>query len=66
MDDIFDWAYSAAQLAAGTQPWEKLSDLERMQAITRQIDRLDVSQIGRSLAMLMKQSHAEALHPSPS
>jgi hypothetical protein len=37
MNNVFDWSYFAAQRTAGTEVWERLSDVEKMRAIARQI-----------------------------
>jgi hypothetical protein len=46
MSGIFDLAYAAAQKTLGPKQWERISDAERIRAVSAQISKMTREQVG--------------------
>jgi len=46
MSGIFDLAYAAAQKTLGPKQWERISDIERIRAVSAEISKMTKEQVG--------------------
>jgi hypothetical protein len=46
MSGIFDLAYAAAQKTLGPKEWERISDIERIRAVSAEISKMTWEQVG--------------------